>query len=472
MGLGLGITQYIPLLVYVISIFVLFLTLFYRLELGVCYLVFFIPLQTLLDKLLIYPLGKDFLDVFVVVMLIKWFLDKKNAGEPFFEKTSLNLPIFLLILWTYVALWNGSYNIGLPYPTDFRDWRVQEWKSWIIMYLFYFTIVNNFKDKRQINMLILALTVSYFVAAFRSHQLSGEVRAAGYFDYGLRASGTFSYLNANAFGAFLSQYAVLFMTLFLVDKMKWRRLAFAAISCLGFYSLLFTFSRGGYLATIVALIFLGVVKSRILLAVLMIFLLIWDDILPVAVVHRVNMTVTEEGELEGSAAIRFSLWEQVQGAIAQRPVAGLGFSTTPYLRLHSESGLGADKTAGSTHSGYIAFLVELGVIGLLLQLWQFGLGMRIGWKLFKNSKDCLYQGIGLGLVACILAILASNFTSDNWRIMNIMGFYWVLLAIVTRLELDLESSDAVLQTARQTKPQSNHMALMRRRFKNILSFEK
>jgi len=439
MGLHLGLTEFIPLVAYLAAIIVLFLTLFYKIEIGIYFLVLTLPHQTLLDKFLIYPGGKDFLDIFVFVLLMRWFFNTLNTGERFLEKTPTNLAIVFLALWLYVELWYGSYNLGLPYPTDPGDMRVREFKSWIIVFLVYFIIVNNIKDKKQIQYLILVMAFSYFLTAYRSHQMSDAIRGAGYFDYSSRSAGTFSYLNANSFGAYLAQYALLLLALFLTDKGKWRRLGFGIAAGLGLYSMLFTFSRGGYLAAVVGLVFLGILKSRILLVILALFLMTWNYILPTAVVIRVDMTFNEEGEVEESAQSRFSLWEQARALIEDKPITGQGFDTTPYLHIRATHGLGQDKNALNTHFGYIQFLTEVGVVGLLIYLWQFGLAIKLGWKVFRKSTDSLHQGLGVGLVVCVMATLASNFTSDNWRFISIMGFYWVSLALVNRIWLNLQN---------------------------------
>ncbi len=462
----MGIAAYIPQLLYSFSLFVVILTLFYKSEIGIYYLVFLLPLQTLLDGMIEFPLGKDIMDVLVGVILIRWLFEKKSNGEPFLEKNPLNLPIILYISWAFLMLWFGSVNLGLPLPLSISDVRLMEWKKLVIMFLIFFAVVNNIKSRRQINYLILVIALSLFASAFRSFQLSAEVRHLSYFSYSHRAAGTFTYLNANALGAYLAQYSIFFGALILVYKdVKWQRLLFAITAALGTYTMLFTFSRGAYLAMVVGIVFIAVMKSRILLIPIFAFLLSWSYILPSSVVNRVNMTFNKDGELESSASTRLGLWEQAEPHIKSHPITGTGFDTVPYMNFKSKYGLGKGGIAYSLHNSYMQTLVETGVIGLLLILWIHFSAMFHGWKIYRRSKDNLYRGLGLGLVVCALAILANNFTSDNFRFMNIMGFYWAILGVVTRIYLMPE--DVPQQQSEKVKPQFRHRELTNKNFSKL-----
>ena len=459
----MGITAYIPQLIYSFSLLVVILTLFYKSEIGIYYLVFLLPLQTLLDAMIEFPLGKDMMDLLVGVILIRWVLDKKSNGEPFLEKTPLNLPIILYIIWAFLMLWFGSVNLGLPLPLSISDVRLMEWKKLVIMFLIFFAVLNNIKSRRQINYLILIIALSLFASAFRTFQLSAEVRQLSYFSYNHRAAGTFTYLNANALGAYLAQYSIFFGALALVFKdVKWQRFLFAVTAALGTYTMLFTFSRGAYLAMAVGILFIAVMKSRIVLIAIFAFLMSWSYILPGSVVNRINMTFNKDGKLESSASTRLGLWEQAEPHIKSHPITGVGFDTVPYMGFKSKFGLGEHGIAYSLHNSYMQSLVETGFIGLLLILWIHLSAMFHGWKIYRRSKDNLYRGLGLGLVVCALAILANNFTSDNFRFMNIMGFYWAILGVIARIYLIPEKESP--QQKEIVKPQFRHRELVKKHF--------
>ena len=78
MELGLGLTSIIPLVVYLSGIAILFVTLFYRIEFGIYFLVPLLTQQTLLDYMGDYPGGKDFIDLFFFTLILKWMLKSRR----------------------------------------------------------------------------------------------------------------------------------------------------------------------------------------------------------------------------------------------------------------------------------------------------------------------------------------------------------------------------------------------------------
>jgi len=78
MEFGIGLTKLVPLAVYITGLMVVCLTLFYRIEVGIFFLVPLLPLQNIIDVIHQYPAGKDFLDILIVAILIKWVLNKKR----------------------------------------------------------------------------------------------------------------------------------------------------------------------------------------------------------------------------------------------------------------------------------------------------------------------------------------------------------------------------------------------------------
>src|SRR5207245_9012855 len=98
------------------------------------------------------------------------------------------------------------------------------------------------------------------------------------------------------------------------------------------YCLMYTFSRGAYIAFLVGLGFLGVVKQRKWLLVMLVGLIGWQVFLPNSVQERMTMTYTEEGELGSSAQTRVQLWEDAMKLFHQHPILGTDLHPYSYLR--------------------------------------------------------------------------------------------------------------------------------------------
>lgn len=92
MEIGIGLTQYIPFIVYLGFVSVLLLTLLYRIEIGIFFVVPLLPLQNLLDSIVEFPGGKDFLDLLCLAMLIRWFYDRNVGDRRTIVRKSLATP--------------------------------------------------------------------------------------------------------------------------------------------------------------------------------------------------------------------------------------------------------------------------------------------------------------------------------------------------------------------------------------------
>ena len=130
MELGLGLSELLVLPLYVAAILAIVLTLTYRIEIGIFFLIPFISQQNILNYINQLPLGKDINDILFIAIIIKWVIDKVKAKESLLVKTPLNLPIFFFLGWTFLAVWwgdlyfeNAVHNLkGVKHITDIRNY--------------------------------------------------------------------------------------------------------------------------------------------------------------------------------------------------------------------------------------------------------------------------------------------------------------------------------------------------------------
>ena len=90
MSIGLGLTTLIPLFVYLFFIVIVVLTLFWRAEWGLYFLIVVIPLQNLMDSMHQYPLGKDIVDILILVIIIGGFFQQAYDKQDISPSPNLN----------------------------------------------------------------------------------------------------------------------------------------------------------------------------------------------------------------------------------------------------------------------------------------------------------------------------------------------------------------------------------------------
>ncbi len=418
---GFGLTRHIPYIIYFLWWVVVFISLF-KTEIGLLFLIPILPFQNLIDKLRLFPLGKDLVDILLIAILVGWFFRAQIRKEKFIEKTSLNVPVFILIIVTYIGLWMGSAYLGSEMPIYTSDPRVMTWKNYMIIFLIYFMVVNNIKEKKWMVILVILMSISLLVINRWFFTTYKGVKAF-HFSYKQRLS--LSYLGPNVLSAFLSRCLFIMLSFFYFDKVKIRKFFFLFIVLCSFYTVLYSFTRSAYLGTLIGLIVFALIKDKRLLIPIIILLIFWSTILPTSVVERISMTITEEGSLEPSAGGRVNVWENSMELFKNNPLLGAGFQVIAF----------SGWSLRSAHSMYVTFLAEMGIIGISLFLLLFYIALRNAWKLYKTSNDNFFKGLGLGVFISIIVCMVTNFFGDHWTYIQIGGFYWTFLAMTARANI-------------------------------------
>lgn len=443
--IGLGLTKLIPICAYITFVIVVILTLLYEGRFGLYLLVLLVPLQNLTYKLIQYPFGKDILDILLIVTFIRLVLLKKKRQTGSQEQI-IKIYVTILILSTYTGLWVGSLKLGLPYPISFANTGVIEWKNYIMAPLLYFLTFNAIEDKKHAIFIVLIMTTTMFLMSGKYYE-SARWADHAHFTYDKRGMGSsFVTLGPNEIAAFFAQGCIFLLGIILYDDLWYRKLLFAAYLSSSFYCVLFLFSRGAYAAVFTGLIFYGLIKNRIILIMLFIFLLIWQLVLPGAVVERINMSKSSDGTVDRSISVRFELWKKAAVVIKSNPISGVGFGSTKHMGFKT----GEDHYRKDVHNGYLEILMEQGIIGLFIVLSIFYMAISRSLRLIKITRDNFIKGISIGYIGMIITIITLNYFGDRWSYLPLSGNFWILFGIIAKLN-EIESSEKVIADKSNTK---------------------
>ena len=408
-----------PLLLYSTVLIVAFLSLTGRVKLGLLFLVPLLPLQNVVERLYQFTLGNNLNDILLICMTLGWLFSSIFKREKMFVPTSFNLLLIIMGIYTYFSLWQGSSFLGFPAPINPTDPRLQNWKNYMIFPLLYFITINNIMEVKHIKWIVLCMLLSMLLM---NYYVINQIHWSSGLGARDRFEGTFVWLGPNETAAFYATYTFVLLGIFLYDRLKIRKLIFAFIIFLNIFCVLFLFSRGAYTAFMLGAIFICLFKSKKLLIPLLFFLFFWQTVLPQQVVERVNETKTKEGQLESSAEKRLIMWRQSIDLFKHNPITGAGFNTVWYLGFE----------LGDTHNIFIKILAEQGIIGITIFLIIFYLSFRSSLKLYKIANNRFLKGLGLGFMACVVAMIVANMFGDRWTHTPLGSYYWVFLGLVER----------------------------------------
>jgi O-antigen ligase len=219
-----------------------------------------------------------------------------------------------------------------------------------------------------------------------------------------------------------------------------------AMAVLGFggLALIFTFSRGAWIALIVALTVICYsvwhrrgLSLRVPIAVLVVSTLLY---LPF---HNL---ISERlfGNDKGSAEARIPLMHLAYRMIADNAVSGVGTNNFTVVMDRYVTSEFRRAWLFSVHNKYLLVLVETGFPGLLAYL-AFLLGaIRTGWKCWK-SQDLLLSPLALGFVGGIAGNMVHQ-SVDIFHIRAIEELLWLvagLLTVMHRISLDSPVPDSL-----------------------------
>jgi len=425
---GAGIA---PLIIYLGAIVVFFLSVLWRPQIGLYFLIPLLPLQTTRYLLHPLPFGEKLVDFVLFGIIIGLFFHNKGRGFP---KTPLNAFLVLWAVFYYVSLWRGAFYLGSGLPLWFSDPRLSNYKNYMIMPLIFFVVAAVIEDKRQMKILLILMAISVLRVNVGFFNTVSD-RDLSHFSYGLRYAGALGYAGENGLAAFEAQMALFGLAIYSFLRNLIAKCSLLAFVGLCVYCLLFAFSRGGYLGFISGVLFLGIVRGRKLLIFLLILLLAWQILIPTAVTERIFMTY-DEGQIDSSAGERVTIWEDAIRLVPEHVLFGTGFNTYEFM--------GRVEEYRDTHNIYLKVLVETGILGLGLFFALLWKSFRMSFRLFRFAKDPLFRALGLGTAAFVACAFIVNFFGDRWMYLQVNGYLWTFLGLVVRAQALTNEQNAAM----------------------------
>ena len=427
-----GLEQYVPWALYLTAVAAFLLSLFWRPQVGLYFLVPLLPLQTIRYRIVDLPAGNKLIDI----ILLGVILGAIFKGEFRIEKTPMNKLLILFGIFCYVELWRGAFYLKTDLPLAISDPRFSDWKNYMVMFILFFVVVNVIKDVSQIKILILLMCLSVLAVDKGFYGIMSS-RDLSHFSYEVRDGGPLGYAGENGIATFEAEFMLFLLGLAAFEKRKGLKLAMWLLVAFSAYCLLFSFSREAYAGILAGVVLLGLLKQRWVLIAVAVFLFTWQAVVPTSVKERVEMTYNKDEQvLDDSAHDRVALWNDAMAMFRENPVIGDGFDTYKYQHRVS--------IYTDTHNYFLKVLVEMGAVGLLLFIFILAKAARLGLKLWRVAQDPFLQAVGLGFALMMGCVFVVNFFGDRWLYIEVNGFLWALLACVVR-GLMIESQRAEAQ---------------------------
>jgi len=353
-------------------------------------------------------------------------------------KGALSLPLvwpataFLLLL-VFSSFFSVTPRESLPVTALF-----------IVFFLFYLMAVKELGSRRKIYIAVVVFLLSAFLQALvglYQNFISRPLVDPSWVDVGL-----FPEIAVRVFGTLdnpniMAQYLV--PAVILGGGMVWqvRSLAgktfFAGQTALIAAALVFTYSRGGWLALILAAALFSLLRDRrfLLLAAVLLAGVFWlqQDLIASRLASVGNLQET-------STSYRTFIWQTAYRMISDFWAGGVGPGTAAFREVYNKFYMVTGVTAFHAHNLYLELLVETGLFGLLGFFWLVLGYFSYGLKKLVRMPAVFEKTILAAALAGMAGYLVNGLTENSWYSFKLVLLFWWLLALgVSAARLKAES---------------------------------
>jgi O-antigen ligase len=273
------------------------------------------------------------------------------------------------------------------------------------------------QDERMLRLGLLAVlgsaVVPVMVAVLQSRHGSGAINAEG-LD---RIRGTFQH--SNPFASYLFLMITLAVAIFPHVSKRWKIVLIPyALVCGGL--LVLTYTRGAWVALVVALIVIGIVQDRRIFLVLLAALIGLAVLVPSIGVRLSDLSQEEKvtGAPGNSLVWRFGYWKQVL-ALQTNPLVGIGLKEVELT----------DPSEVPPHNDLVRVYVETGLAGLAAYLWLSIALWLESWRTLHRAAGGLERGLAVAFMASLAGVMMLSLVANVITQLVILWYFFAIVAL-------------------------------------------
>ena len=426
-------------------------------------------------------------NILVIIGLMFWFL-KMTAQEEFkITRTPLNLPVLAFMAICSLSLfWSNSPMVSLL-----------EFTLFLAGPILYFIVANNVKNECQINRLLaILLFISTILGIYGIFQYNGIDFSFWKANVGRnQVFGLFG--NVNYFAEYMIVPLPLAISLFFATRNRTRKiLLLVGILAMG-GSLILTFTRGSYLAIGISSIFMFLLylvsqgksfikkHKKIFILILAIIILITFIFTlpnplnkPGTTISKIKERISISQFTQGySIRRRITTWKFTIMMIKDHPLLGSGIGTFKYNSLNYQAkffdqennrSLYPYGVADKAHNEYLQLGAEVGMLGLGIFIWLIISYFRYGLKILKKLKDKYKQGILIGLMGGVMAVLIDAIFGFPLHLPATLVLFWLFIGLIASIKYSGQKTKIEEVKKAGPKPKSNKIQSNIYKFKPLL----
>ena len=362
--------------------------------------------------------------IFMYVPVVLWIYKMTLKKENLFIRNHMTVPIIVFSIIAAISFFTA---------VDPRYTLRELWGEMITGFLLFFVLLNNVRNMKQVNRIILSLLFGALV--------QGIYGAFTYFsqnwnllDYNVKAWGlTANYISYSVFLVTI----IPFIFYKIMTGVGQKRILFILLLLLNLFMLYVTHQRGALVALFVQIfIFFWFVKRKMVLLVIATTALV-IFIMPSKMLYHgtdvVNLKTERAVNYDNTINSRIALWKFTAREISNHPFTGIGFGRHSFSTKY-EQFRGTDLWHAL--NTFLNLAIQLGIQGILafiFILYRLTKTYVVG---LKESKGEAYYFF-LASLMCISGFFIRNMTDDHYVDDNAQMF-WVLTGLALAVFIQIK----------------------------------
>jgi putative inorganic carbon (hco3(-)) transporter len=308
--------------------------------------------------------------------------------------------------------------------------------------LIYFYVANNVRTRRDVLFVMLLLLSGCLLESLVIIAMKFTVTSTTTWDFPIhiiaeniagdgrmRIGGTIGV--PNVAGAYLSVLLASAASVLFTDLGKMYKWLATAVLGLGGVALIFTYSRGGWIALVFALVLLCFVVWRQRGASLKVPIVILTALTLLCMPFADSISIRLFGDDRGSADSRIPLNNLAFRMIGDNPLLGVGANNFTVAMDQYATSEFRREWLWAVHNKYLLVLAETGIGGLLAYLAFLLSTLRRGWRTWR-LQDSAFSPLALGFVAGIAGHMVHQ-SVDLFRDRPLQQMVWLIAGLLVAM---------------------------------------
>lgn len=367
-------------------------------------------------------LASNWDELLLIFTFLAWPVQMALRGKLTYRLTPLDFPILLYLAAAAFLFLARSPQLGIA---------VEGVRVYVEYLLWFFVASNLTLNKRQVRALINWLVLLGTLVALHGvyQYIIGVPIPSTWLDSTENVrTRVFSIVGSpNVLGSFL--VLIIPITVSQLLSARGRLLKYFYALCLVpmVLSLLFTYSRGAWLAMAGALVIYGFLYNWRILLALMAGAYAAPRVIP-GIASRIGYMLSPAYLLSSARAGRVARWNMALDKLQNHPLVGEGFG-----RFGGAVAARNIPSSNYVDNFYLKTAAESGILGLAAFTWLLISGIRCALNSYRRLTDNYLKGLAVGLISGLLGVLLHNGVENIFEVPMMTVYFWLLMGMLAAL---------------------------------------